>query len=386
MSLEMVEAGGWDRTFFHLSSLAMEPFCTAYQLVRYRLVAPLDPGLFENRANRTEEIATRILIGSGILLGAGCCLAAPVMALASIAALGLSGKLFRAIALAIQKDGYTHVRGNAPEKRVDPLNPQIKVMSWNVCGPAGGMALDHGGVATWPYRIDALVDKIKNENPDVLVLQEIYDTALAEELMHRLKGDYAHFFTHMGPIMWGNIGGLMVLSKCAIHTFSHTSFENNDWTLSRGFADLQVKARPEDEQPCLSVIGTHLIHGNGVEGEQKRVEQVAQIVNRVAQRVFRVPTVLTGDLNIERDQPEAQVLAPHLYHGYQGAEPTCTNRFSAQWNARLGAPDETIDYLSIFTNTLNRPPEEVLTDCHLVGDFSIQESDHRAISATIRLT
>jgi hypothetical protein len=34
--------------------------------------------------------------------------------------------------------------------------------------------------------------------PDVLILQEVYDTALAEAIVERLNVDYAHFFAHLG--------------------------------------------------------------------------------------------------------------------------------------------------------------------------------------------
>ncbi len=383
MTVDLEPSSGWDRTFLDLSSKMSEPFCAVWHLLCYRLVAPLDPQKFENRTTVASEVATRVLIGLGTGLGVflTCIAAAPV--LCSVAVLGLGSKVVRAIGFALQKGGYTHVRGTAPEKS---LNQRLKVMSWNICGVGGGMSIDHGGVNHWRSRIDGIVEKIQTEDPDVLILQEVYDTALAEAVVDRLKSDYAHFFMHLGPNVWGSVGGCMVLSKCAVHKFSHTSFENNQWTLNRGFASLELKATPQDALPCARIIGTHLIHGEERIDQTHRVEQVAQIVNHVARQAL-MPTVLAGDLNIERDQPEGEGLSAHLHHGYRGNQPTCTNRLTAQWDLKERAVwDETIDYISLFKGD----PSAVLENGHLVEAFDASYntktalSDHHGLAVAIK--
>ncbi len=393
-----VEGNRWDRTFLDFSSKISEPFCAAWHLFCFRLVAPLDPQKFENCTTVVNEVATRILIGIGATIGAFLTCLAPIPIVSSTVILGIGSKVVRAIGFALQKGGYTHILGEALEKSLDSHDPQLKMMNWNICGVGGGMSLDHGGVNHWRSRIDAIIEKIKTEDPDVLLLQEVYDTALAEAIVDRLKSDYAHFFTHLGPNVWGSVGGCMVISKCAVYNFSHTSFKNNKWTLNRGFASLQLKAKPEDPLPCARIIGTHLIHGDEPKDKKNRMEQVAQIVGHVARQTLAMPTILAGDLNMERDQEEGEILSLHLHHGYQGPQPTSTNRLVVQWDSKVRSIwEETIDYVSLFKSAqlqdIRIPVIDegvILENCHLVEAFDESYntktalSDHHGLAAVIK--
>lgn len=398
MSNEIELTGGWDRTCLSISSTLTEPFCGLFHLFRFRLVAPLDPQKFENCTTVANEVAMRTLIALGGVLGAYLTCVAPVPVLCSVALLGVASKAFRAVGFALQKGGYTHIRGEAPEKSLDLRDPQVKVVSWNICGVGGGMSLDHGGVTPWRSRIDAIVQKIKDEDPDVLILQEVYDTALAEAIIDRLKSEYAHFFAHLGPNLWGSVGGGMVLSKCAVHHFSHTSFDSNQWTLNRGFASLELKAAPQGALPCTRIIGTHLIHGGEKVDQKNRVEQVAQIVNYVARQRLAMATVLAGDLNVERDEEEGGILSSRLHHSYRALQPTCTERMAAQWDLKVRRLwDEMIDYISLFKSAQPDGQRLPVVDdgvtfenCHLVEAFDASYntktalSDHHGISVIIR--
>lgn len=368
-----------DRIFLDLSSKMAEPFCAVWHLLCFRLVAPLDLQKFENCTTQAKEIATRVVIGLGAVLGGFLLCAIPVPLLCSVAVLGVGSKVFRAIGFALQTEGYTHVRGAASEKALDPQKPQMKVMSWNICGMGGGLSLDHGGVVHWRLRLDAIVDKITMEDPDILILQEVYDTALAEGLIERLQSDYAHFFTHLGPNVWGSVGGCMVISKCAVHDFFHTSFTNNNWTLNRGFATVELKATPQEALPCARIIGTHLIHGDELEDKTNRMAQIAQIVNNVAHKTLALPTLLAGDLNMERDGAEGVLVSPYLHPGYQGSEPTCTNRLVAQWTPQARSVEETIDYLSLFKSAVP-DAHVVLENCHLVESYDGSYNTKTALS------
>ncbi len=389
---------GWDRTFLDLSSKLAEPFCSVYEQLRYRLLAPLDPNKFDNSINQTQEIATRTLIGAGAIFGAFLCTSFFIPAFCGIALLGAGCKLLRAIGFAIQKDGFTHVRGQAPEKALDPEDQQIKVATWNLCGIGGGMALDHGGVTHWRTRLDGVIDKINWEDPDVLILQEIYDTALAEAIVEKLQNRYAHFFMHLGPNVNGMGSGVMILSKYPVHSFSNESFANNDWSLNRGISTLEIKARPEDSQPCARIIGTHLINGYEAVDREKRAVQVAQIVDGLAKKTLALPTVIAGDFNMERDK-EGKTLLDFLHPGFQEAEPTRTNRLMVQWNGKVDCEwEETIDYLSLFRRTLADGRQIAAIDenirlenVHLIEAFDSTYntktalSDHHGIAGILKL-
>jgi endonuclease/exonuclease/phosphatase family metal-dependent hydrolase len=315
MAIETLESD-WDRTLLYLSSCAATPLCDAFKYVRFRTVAPLDTTKFNLCKNKVAEIATRIFI---ILVATLACL--PL--LLPIVFLGTASKVLRFAGFALQQNNYTHVKGKAPEIE---LKGQAKIMTWNLCGIGGGMHYDHGGVISWEERIDGIVDKIKEADPDVLILQEIYDTAFAEALMEKLGPRYAHFFTHLGANTMGSVGGLMVASKCAVHSFTNTSFDNNDWTLNRTFASLQIKAKPTDTTPCARIIGTHLIH----DSNDNRLAQVAQIAKSIAKENLALPTILAGDFNIERDQNT--VLDSMGTPSYIGNEPTRTGELLKQWD------------------------------------------------------
>jgi len=378
------QTSGWDRTLLHLSSLAAEPICWAYGLLRYRMVAPLDPTKFSNCESKIAEVATRAFIGVTAFVAA-----VPILCTAVV--LGTASKILRTLGFALQKNGYTYVRGPGPEVS---LEGEAKILTWNLCGVGGGMSLDHGGVNHWSSRIDQIVEKIVAEDPDVLILQEIYDTAFAEALIEKLGPHYPHFFTHLGANIMGSVGGGMVITRCAVHRFSNTSFESNDWTLNRTFTTLDIKDRPQDALPAARIIGTHLIHDN----HEKKMIQLAQIIDALAQEKLALPTILAGDLNLEREHPEqGGVLDRYLNHSYRGKDPTCTNELVQQWDINAhGVPSETIDYISLFKLILYKGmPLPVIEEgiqmikTHLVKAFDqtfntkTALSDHHGLMTTL---
>jgi endonuclease/exonuclease/phosphatase family metal-dependent hydrolase len=231
--------------------------------------------------------------------------------------------------------------------------------------------------------LDAIVDKIEREDPDVLVLQEIYDTALAEGLIEKLKERYAHFFVHLGANVMGSVGGCMVISKCAVHKFTNTSFSNNSWTLNRTFATLEIKAHPQARTPCARIIGTHLIH----DSNESRRTQVQEIVRSI-QNSAPLPTVIMGDLNLERENPEERgILDPYFEHGYTGDEPTCTNEMLKAWDPALVYEEcAFLDYISLYRG---HAPEVRLLDTHLIRAYDpgyntrTAVSDHHGLGAVL---
>lgn len=373
-----------DRTLLYWSSLLNEPFSKAWELGRFRLLAPLDLDKFENYSNRIQEIAVRILIGTGACAACALCFLAPLPFLGTLALLSITSRVLRTLGFAHQKEGYTHVIGEAHET---PIERHLRVLTWNVCGVFGGMSLDHGGVINWRARVPKILEQIKNENPDVIVFQEIYDTTLAETILENLKSSYSHFFMHLGKNVWGSVGGGMIITRCPLVRFSHHEFTNNSFELTRGFGVLELKNHPQDSQPSVRIIGTHLIHGDSISDQQKRAEQLTQIKHFV-DASLPLPTILAGDLNIERDGIEGRLLTAHLTHGFNQKEPTCTNRLVAQWDhEKKSVWAETIDYISLF-----QPANSAkIHQCHLVRSydqsFNTQTalSDHHGLVADVQL-
>ncbi|MBI3236149.1 MAG: endonuclease/exonuclease/phosphatase family protein [Chlamydiales bacterium] len=376
---------GWDRSFLRISSHLSEPACLTYGLLRYRLLAPLEPKKFENCDRRVQEVAFRVLIVLSVAI------AFPAI-FCVVAISGLAARVCRLIGVFLQKGGYTSVLGGREEKILNREDPRLKIMTWNICALAAKMSLDHGGVIDWKKRIPEIIEKIQEEDPDVLLLQEVYDTACAERLVRGLHADYAHFFIHLGSNARGSNGGCFVATKCGFTHFSHTSFTNNTWILNRGFATLEIKADPADAEACARIIGTHLIHGD--QGEN-RLAQIEQIVSDLERREEAVPTLLAGDLNMERDE-EGRSLLAYVDHAYLGEESTCTGRLQIQWDPEQQGVvlDEKLDFISLFkTQTaagrvLPSAPAE-LANCQLIEAYPLHDtkratSDHRGLSVVMR--
>lgn len=350
-----------DRNLLKGSSAFMEPFCYASELYT-RCTSQLVANEWDYMATKTQEAAFRSLVAVCGLGALASIYANPLAVLGGVLAWGTTGKLLKVIGYSVQKDGFTHVRGNAPEKSFE--NGKVKVLSWNILGPSGGYNYTNGGASHFRSRIDEIIKKVLEKDPDVIVFNEIYDTALEEMIIDRLKNHYAHFFTQLGAdVALGNRGGVMVITKGAPYSFQREAFSTNDWKLNRGFATLQLKQSPNDDKPFFRIIGTHLIHSPVAsakatnkqqvkEAQKMRFTQNEQVKDSIARSKFSLPTVYCGDMNLELgSDEEATWFAKHLNHTYTGPESTCTNKFSAKWKDinNTEAEDEgIIDYNSVF--------------------------------------
>ncbi len=327
-----ISTAGWDRSFLYASSVLAEPFCKAYELIRYRLLGPIDSEKFSNYPI-IQEIAFRAIIGLAAVLTIYLAVLFPITFAATVLTLGIMVKILRAIGFALQENGYTHVKTRAPEI---PLGNRTTALTQNFCGPEGGMHYDRGGVVSWTDRIDEFVAMLRKKLPHIIILQEIYSTTLAEALVEKLGDIYAHFFMHLGANVMGSVGGVMMITDHPVDAFSNISFDNNDWTLNRTFAVMDIGR--------LRMIGTHLIHGSE-DSLEARKAQVAQITNFIADQEEGKITVIGADFNIERDEEGLEILTPYLEHGYKEMKPTCTSRLTEQWHG-IAQEEELIDNIS----------------------------------------
>ncbi len=377
-----------DRGLLYLSSITAEPFCFTWHLCAYRFFSPLDPKKFENLSTIIEEVAFRTLIGVGCAVGAVAAIAFPVPVVSGVLSLGVMSRALRWLGFAFQTGQCTYVAGTGAEKSIS--HGSLKLMAWNVCGMGGGLSLDHGGVIHWRDRFDQIIEVIRKEDPDVLILQEIYDALLAERIIETLKGEYAHFFLHLGSNSIGIGSGVMILSKCPVHEFRFASFAVGEIPkMNRGFAEIVVKKDGKENTPFVRLIGTHLHHGSGEVNDQIRMCQVAQLVHDVAQKTLKIPTVVAGDWNIEKESSVGRSLDGYFEHGYQGEDPTCTNLLTEQWDQKKCAvPGERIDYISLLKD--DQAKRVSLEDVRLVKAFDdvydtkTALSDHHGLVATIR--
>lgn len=375
-----------DRYCLDFSSRMGSLFSWTYGMLGYRLVAPIEPNQFDNAASRAKEVGIRALIVLGAVLS--FCFLGHVILISAIG-LGLGSHLFRAIGYQFQKNGFTHVRGSAPE--IDLQQGQASVIAWNIRGYKE-LPYDHG-VVHWSSRIDRILGEIRRENPDVIVLQDVHDPALMRTLINTLGDRYAHFYIHLGPSMWGSESGCMVITKCAVHSFSYTPFIAHDPKVNRGFAMFEMKSSPNDSSPCARIIGTQLTPG--LDAEEIRMLQVTQITNKLAKQTLPLPTLFVGSLHMDRDTHEE--LQNVLHHSYLDAEPTHSNGLVSQWAPVFNGEEETTDFISLFKRNRSDGKELPviergigLVDSHLIQAFDADcntqtaLSDHSAVVTTIR--
>jgi exonuclease III len=377
-----------DRSFLNISSKMADVFSWTYGMLGYRLVGPLDPNKFDNATSKIKEIAIRAMIVLGALIS--FTFAGTYIFLTGVI-LSAGSKVFRAVGFHLQKNGFTHVKGSLPE--ISLKGGEAKVMTWNIRGYGGGLHYDHGGVVHWRSRIDRIVNSINSESPDVLFLQEVYDTALMEALIDKLGSQYAHFYTHLGPNTWGQESGCMVITKCAVHDFNYTPFKNNDSSVNRGFETLEIKASPTDVTPCARIIGTQLIPDK--DSGEKRMKQVAQIVGHLGKQKLSMATLCVGSLHVDRDSRSGNTLSKYLYHSYLDKEPTHSEQLVSQWAPIYrGLKEESSDFISFFKRIAEGKQFPVvekgirLQDSHLVEGFDKSYntktalSDHHAVVTT----
>lgn len=380
-----------DRKFLNLSASMANVFSWTYGWLGGRLIAPIDPNKFDNASSKAAEIGVRALI----VLGAfASLLFAGTYILLGAVVLSAGAKICRGLGFYFQKDGFTHILGSAPEKTIQ--NGHAKVMEWNIRGHGGGLHYAEGGVVHWRSRIDRIADSILTEDPDVIVLQEIYDTSLIESLIDRLESKYAHFYTHLGANVWGNESGIMVITKCPVHRFSHTDFNKTDEKVKRSFETLEIKASPELSAPCARIISTQLSPGKNA--SDLRSAQVAQIIDTLAREKTALPSLFVGSLNVDRDSMgEGAYLSNYLFHSYLDSQPTHSDQLVSQWAPVFEGQEESSDFISFFKRNPDGdcrtfPVQEKgirLIDSHIVRGFDEMYntktalSDHHAVVAEL---
>ncbi len=359
-----------DRTLLNFSSGLTKPFTRAFELVRFRLFSPLDLNQFDNNPNCISELSHRTLIVLGTLLAAYTLMIAPVYTFSAVVISGVVIKAIRSLGFYLQKDGSTHVSGNLPEQS---LPGEVKVMTWNVCGLSGGMHYQLGGLIPWRKRVDRIIEKIQEQDADVVVLEEVFDADLAEIIIARLKNQYAHFYIHLNPNLLGLPSGGMAFTKGACNVKTH-DFHNNDWMITRGFVSLDLKRSAQEADPFIRIIGTHMYQGYGAKGHAKRQEQFEQIRTQASE----MPTVVMGDFNMERDQMPAW-----LNNSYTGSDITCTNVFTGKWTGKKQPNEEIIDNIATAGNV-------DASKCQLIDVFEGYRtkealSDHQPLVTTVRV-
>ncbi len=255
---------------------------------------------------------------------------------------------------------FAYLRGDINSKVIDPSNKAFTYLTSNLCLMPETSSMIYGGLLPWPLRIDAIVEKIKQLDADILFLQEVYDVRAIFELHKRLQDTYAHFYGNITPRLCGfshtslySSSGLAIISKFKLE---NVRFE--PYTVITSDEKIPGYEHVPGYERLLSfgfdrnygVLHCDVLNGNDILAHfatshenpffaNVREKQTAQIVGSIASKAksySRYPFILAGDLNIERgDLKEGaeRLIKEHFIDPYSGGY--TWNDFNDYWHKWL---------------------------------------------------
>lgn len=230
----------------------------------------------------------------------------------------------------------------------------LKVLSWNLyMRPRSVM---HDGQVKRAY---AIVDKLKNEEYDVIVFQEAFDKKARNIIWNGLKEKF--------PFNAGNpkrksayklSTGVFIISKLPIKVIEDIYFSTcggSDCLAVKGAVLISVTKNNHE----IQIAGTHLQSADGRKacGEDIRQIQYLEIKNKLftPHQIKGVPQLLIGDLNISKwDIYEYEKMISGL--NMEDGQISGDNMFSAASENDLRSPNATshlIDYVLCNKNETN---------------------------------
>jgi len=306
------------------------------------------------------------------------------------------GEGFRISGSILQTEGFCHRRGNGLEKAYIKQDP-IKVMTFNVCGIGAGYEITNGNQVSWDLRVDAIIDEIEKSDPDVVCLQEVFDSSLGDHLFERLKDTYAHFYSDMGT--WAFCpSGSMVISKIPgkMNFLSFSSYCGDGFFQNKGFTPFEIYDSVT-KNLTLVVASAHLQHDDGPKeayekAREGQVKQVTEYFNNLLKKVPDLFCLFTGDLNINKGSKEhtesslQEWTDPRKYTGNLEADHTWSTQAARQvYDPNITKQQEMLDYIlymglkphymSVDKQSFDQGPE----------DPTKIPSDHLPLVATIQL-
>lgn len=255
--------------------------------------------------------------------------------------------------------------------KTESSNKQITVISYNI---RYGTAED--GPNAWPERRLGTIEMIKDQQPDILCLQEAFSFQNEFISLHcnefnsigisRLEQDAEHpsiFYNRekIKMIHWGNFWLSQTPDKVSLG-WDAACERNATWAL--------MEYIPNGQK--FFIVNTHLDHV----GEKAREEGLKLILGKIEKmNKSNLPLILTGDFNAEQEASSIKVLNNKLYNTRDTASQTDSLCTFNGW----GTCNTAIDY--IFYNGF----KECTTYKTIQREYSGIKyiSDHYPIKATL---
>ncbi|WP_255954717.1 endonuclease/exonuclease/phosphatase family protein [Streptomyces odontomachi] len=172
----------------------------------------------------------------------------------------------------------------------------LKVLDWNV---QGGQGTD--GVIDF----DRIISVIKQENPDVITLQELHDNSNIggdnqwQLLLDAFPGYYAHY-ARSDDNAYGGSAGNLIVSKYPILeklTYLLPQYPADTTAVRRSLGGARINVGGTD----VRIYTTHLSPGLGTEATERRNRQAQAVIDKMPADLMATPMLLTGDFNVRPD-------------------------------------------------------------------------------------
>lgn len=276
---------------------------------------------------------------------------------------------------AINRTPYTYWKGCGEEK-LDDQN--IRCMTLNTCMLWGGLPIPLGGLRPPSERIDQLAKMIKEQDPDILFLQETSFPA-SVELFDKLESQYAHCLTRIGPNPMRMESGLVVFSKVPVKSAEFLPFPDQNG-IKRGAFFI--------ETPSQYFVTTHMEAGDA---EDERKRQFDLITRQIEEnkKEKNLDSFILGDFNIDSFHSDKEYQSTigsnqKIYDPRReqnvGSE-SCTNVLVNHMRGKevYSNLSEMVDY-ALF----HGDPNELTLDTKLVDTYSVDNpyeaiTDHKGL-------
>lgn len=209
--------------------------------------------------------------------------------------------------------------------------------------------------------LDSALAFFKEENPDIIFLQEVYDTKLPgmpkthrlfsylEEVLPEYKGAYGAAFTDITEL--GNIqSGNAIFSKFEIVDSKNTFFDRPYKTFNEQGVDpdnnpqtiLSVKLNVNGTE--LNVSSVHGIWGRDGRDSGRRLQMGETIISEIKDKKN---VILGGDFNLNPDTQTAKNIQKYLVQIFGN---TLTRTFNLKYKTDGGFKTAVVDMIFVSPN------------------------------------
>lgn len=239
-------------------------------------------------------------------------------------------------------------------KVIEPA--QVKVMHLNACMFPGSLPYHFGKQFPATERLEKLEKKIQSEGPHLFFLCEM-GQQFSIDLYDRLKDNY-----HLFVVNVGGSTDLCFASKIDIETVQFVQSQipriGDQKLMNRGYLVVEMKD--------FKIVYTHLHPQDSEEAQEVRKRQIIDEVLPLMES--EKPALLVGDLNIDRNKNEYQLIQQHF-----------TDLNDKTITCQEGEETESVDYILTLEGEtrLTLPVPKI--------DLDLTLSDHATLTSTVTL-